>query len=62
MSGSLISTLSRIAAATSALRVRADDATRCEHNGGTSDAFRERIDVLITRLEQVADDLEAALA
>jgi len=52
--------INRIAAATSALRVRADDAERLQRNGATAE-LRARVDQLVTRLEQIADALEAAL-
>lgn len=53
--------LSRIATATGALRVRSDDAARLERNGAVCERLDE-LRELIARLEQVADDLEAALA
>jgi hypothetical protein len=58
----LINVVCRIAASTSALRVRADDVARREHNGGTTVELQQRVDVLIARLEKVAGELEDALA
>ena len=52
----------RIAAATSALRVRVDDVERRERNGGTSVELQQRVEALIVRLEQTAAELEDALA
>jgi hypothetical protein len=61
-SAPLVGVLCRIAAATSALRVRADDVVRLERNGGTAAELHERVAVLIGRLEKVAGELEDALA
>lgn len=62
MSAPLAGVLARIASATGALRVRATEVERAERNGGGSEQFRTRIDGLVTRLEQLADELEDALA
>jgi hypothetical protein len=61
-SAPLAGVLCRIAAATSALRVRGDDAARIERNGGTTVELQQRVEALIGRLEKVADELEDALA
>jgi hypothetical protein len=58
----LVGVLGRITAATSAIRVRAADAVRAESNGGSGAELRERLEAAIERLEQVADQLEDALA
>lgn len=54
--------LYRIGFASNALRARADDVRRIEHNGGTSAELEQRVGVLVTRLEKVASELEDALA
>lgn len=58
----LLSTLNRIARASSVLRVRANDTGRLERNGGSTAQLRERVAVLIGKLEKIADELEDALA
>jgi hypothetical protein len=57
----LIGVLGRITAATSAIRVRSADAVRAESNGGSSAELRKRLELVVVRLEAVADELEGAL-
>jgi hypothetical protein len=57
----LLSALGRIAAATSVIRTRADDAARLERNGGSAADMRVRVEAVIERLEKVAAELEATL-
>ena len=53
--------LLRIASATTAIRIRGEDAVRLERNGSSAE-LRERVEAVIERLEAVAADLESALA
>ena len=57
----LVVALRRIAAATSAISIRGEDAVRLERNGSPAE-LRERVEAVIKRLEAVAADLENALA
>jgi hypothetical protein len=60
--GRLTSVLNRIACGTGVLRVRAADIDRTDRNGGSSAELRERVELLIEKLEKVAADLEDAIA
>lgn len=60
--GQLARVLCRIAAATSTIRTRADDAARIERNGGSTADLHARLTATIRRLEKVAAELEDALA
>jgi hypothetical protein len=51
--------LNRLAAATSVIRTRSDDASRSEAHGSERD---ENVRVLVSRLQKLVDDLEKAIA
>ena len=52
--------LARIASATTAIRIRSEDAVRAEN--GSKDEIRQRLEAAVERREAVADELEQALA
>jgi hypothetical protein len=52
----------RICAAGSAIRARSYDANRLEQNGGSTAEVKDRLEVVISRLERAASDLEQALS
>ena len=54
--------VARIAAATSIIRTRTEDALRVEHRGGSSNELCQRVEVVVQRLEQTAQELEDLIA
>lgn len=57
----LAAALNRISRVSSVLRVRSEDDVRRRRNG-TDPEIRERVELAVTRLEQVAHELEDTLA
>jgi hypothetical protein len=55
---SLVASATRVATATSVIRTRRNDTQRIELNGGTPLELYTRIEHVIGRLEQTADELE----